>query len=56
MGETVLRRLLRMWDLSLQRWSGKPQAFVPGNPVERSEGMSLVAGLAEPFPLEVCLP
>jgi hypothetical protein len=28
-GETVVRRLLGMWDLSLRRWAGKPQLSLP---------------------------
>jgi len=53
-GETVVRRVLGMWDLSLRRWAGKPRPSVPRKILaEGSEGMNLVAGIAEPQPLEV---
>jgi putative transposase len=31
-GETGIRRVLGMWDLSLQRWAGKPKPSVPRKP------------------------
>jgi len=53
-GETVVRRVLGMWDLSLRRWAGKPRPSVPRKILAKgSEGMNLVAGIAEPQPLEV---
>jgi len=53
-GETVLRRVLGMWDLSLQRWAGKPKPSVPRRILvtERDE-MNLVAGIEKPEPLQV---
>ena len=54
MGETVLRRVLRMWDLSLQRWAGKPRPSVPrGILAKEGNGMNLVAGIENPEPLQV---
>lgn len=53
-GETVVRRILEMWDLSLQRWAGKPKPSVPRRILAKgSEGMNLVAGLGKPEPLQV---
>ena len=53
-GETVVQRILQMWDLSLRRWAGRPKASVPRNLLAQgSEGMNLVAGIAEPEPLQV---
>jgi len=53
-GETVLRRVLGMWDLSLQRWAGKPKPSVPRRIlVTESDGMNLVAGIEKPEPLQV---
>jgi putative transposase len=49
LGETVLRRVLRMWDLSLQRWAGKPRPSVPRG----GHGMNLVVGIEKPEPLQV---
>jgi len=53
-GETVLRRVLRMWDLALQRWAGKPKPSVPRQ-VLAKEGnrMNLVAQIEKPSPLQV---
>ena len=53
-GETVVQRVLGRWDLSLRRWAGKPKASVPRKLLaEESHGMNLVAGIAEPEPLQV---
>lgn len=53
-GETVVQRILEMWDLSLQRWAGKPKPSVPRRILAKgSEGMNLVAGLGKPEPLQV---
>jgi putative transposase len=53
-GETVLRRVLGMWDLSLQRWAGKPKPSVPRRIlVTESDEMNLVAGIEKPEPLQV---
>jgi putative transposase len=53
-GETVIRRILGMWDLSLQRWAGKPKPSVPRRILAKgSNGMNLVAGLGKPEPLQV---
>jgi putative transposase len=53
-GETVVRHILRMWDLSLRRWAGKPKRSVPRKLLaEKSDGMNLVAGIQEPAPLQV---
>ncbi len=53
-GETVLRRVLGMWDLSLQRWAGKPKLSIPRKILAKgSDGMNLVAGIVKPEPLQV---
>jgi len=53
-GETVVQRILEMWDLSLQRWAGKPKPSVPRKILAKgSEWMNLVAGLGKPEPLQV---
>jgi len=53
-GETVVRRVLSMWDLSLRRWSGRPRPSVPRTILaEGGNGMNLVAGIEEPEPLQV---
>jgi len=53
-GETVLRRVLGMWDLSLQRWAGKPKPSVPRGILAKADhGMNLVAAIEEPAPLQV---
>ena len=53
-GETVLRRVLGMWDLSLQRWAGKPKPSVPRKILAKgSNGMNLVEGIRKPKPLQV---
>jgi len=53
-GETVLRRVLRMWDLSLQRWAGRPKPSVPRRILAKdSAGMNLVAKMEKPAPLQV---
>jgi putative transposase len=53
-GETVVQRVLGMWDLSLRRWAGKPKTSVPRRLLAKGgHGMNLVAELAEPEPLQV---
>jgi len=53
-GQTVLRRILGMWDLSLQRWAGKPKPSVPRRVLATgSHGMNLVAGIGKPESLQV---
>ena len=53
-GETVVQHILEMWDLSLQRWAGKPKPSVPRRILAKgSERMNLVAGLGKPEPLQV---
>ena len=53
-GETVIQRVLGMWDLSLRRWAAKPKPCVPKKVLSRqSNGMNLVAGMEEPKPLQV---
>jgi putative transposase len=53
-GETVVRRLLGMWDLSLRQWAGKPQPSLPRQLLAKgSKGMNLLAGIVEPKPLTV---
>ena len=53
-GQTVLRRILGMWDLSLQRWAGKPKPSVPRRVLATgSHGMNLVAEIGKPEPLQV---
>jgi putative transposase len=53
-GERVTRRILKMWDLSLQRWAGKPKPSVPRQMLAKgSEGMNLVARMGERAPPEV---
>ena len=53
-GQTVLRRILGMWDLSLQRWAGKPKPSVPRRVLATgSHWMNLVAGIGKPEPLQV---
>jgi len=53
-GETVVRRILEMWDLSLQRWAGKPKPSVPRRILAKgSQGMNLVARMDKPEPLQV---
>jgi len=53
-GETVIRRILRMWDLSLQRWAGKPKPSVPRKILAKGgKGMNLVAAIEKPAPLQV---
>ena len=53
-GETGVRHVLRMWDLSLQRWAGKPKPSVPREMLAKDgHGMNLVAGIEEPAPLQV---
>ena len=53
-GETVIRRVLGMWDLSLQRWAGRPKPSVPRKILAKgSDGMNLVAGMGKPEPLQV---
>jgi len=53
-GEWTVRRILKMWDLSLQRWAGKPKPSVPRTILAKEgQGMNLVARMGEPLPLEV---
>jgi putative transposase len=53
-GEWTVRRILKMWDLSLQRWAGKPKPSVPRRILAKEgHGMNLVARMGEPLPLEV---
>ena len=53
-GETVVQRVLGMWDLSLRRWAGKPKPSVPRKLLAKgSDGMNLVARIEEPDPLQV---
>jgi putative transposase len=53
-GERVTRRILKMWDLSLQRWAGKPKPSVPRRILAKEgNGMNLVARMGKPSPLEV---
>lgn len=53
-GETVVRRVLGVWDLSLRRRAGKPQPSLPRQLLAKgSKGMNLVAGIVEPEPLSV---
>lgn len=53
-GETVLRRVLRMWDLSLHRWAGKPRPSVPRRILAKDGGgMNLVSSIESPEPLQV---
>ncbi len=53
-GETVLRRVLRMWDLSLQRWAGRPKPSAPRRILAKDgAGMNLVAKMGKPMPLQV---
>lgn len=53
-GETVVRRVLGMWDLSLRRCVGKPKPSVPRKILAREgNGMNLVTGIEEPAPLQV---
>ena len=53
-GEWTVRRILKMWDLSLQRWAGKPKPSVPRRILAKEgHGMNLVAGIEQPSPLEV---
>ena len=53
-GETVVRRVLGMWDLSLQRWAGKSRPSVPRKILAKaSKGWNLVAKLGKPQPLKV---
>jgi len=53
-GETVVQRVLEMWDLSLRRWAGKPEPSVPRKLLAKGDhGMNLVAGIGDPEPLQV---
>ena len=53
-GERVTRRILKMWDLSLQRWAGKPKPSVARRILAKEgNGMNLVARMGKPSPLEV---
>ena len=53
-GETVLRRVLRMWDLSLQRWAGRPKPSAPRRILAKDgAGMNLVTRMEKPAPLQV---
>jgi len=45
-GETVVQRVLGMWDLSLRRWVTKPKPSVPRKLLNRQgNGMNLVASV-----------
>ena len=53
-GETVVQRVLGMWNLSLRRWMTKPKPSVPRKLLNRQgNGMNLVAGMDVPEPLQV---
>ena len=53
-GETVVRRVLGMWDLSLHRSVGRPKPSVPRRLLAKgSDGLNLVAGIEEAEPFEV---
>ena len=53
-GEWVVRRILKMWDLTLQRWAGRPKPSVPRRILAREgRGMNLVARMGQLAPLEV---
>ena len=53
-GEWIVRRILKMWDLSLQRWAGKPKPSVPRRILAKDgSGMNLVARMGKPLALEV---
>ena len=53
-GESVIRHVLRMWNLSLQREAGKPKPSFPRKVLAKeSDGMNLVARIEEPAPLQV---
>jgi hypothetical protein len=45
-GETVVQRVLDMWDLSLRRWVRKPKPSVPRKLLQtKGHGMNLVVGM-----------
>ena len=53
-GESVVQRILGMWNLSLRRCVGKPKPSVPRKILAKEgNGMNLVAGIEEPEPLQV---
>jgi len=53
-GETVVRRVLGMWNLSLRRCISKPKPSVPRKILAREgHGMNLVSGIEQPAPLQV---
>jgi len=53
-GETVVRRILGKWDLSLGRQVKKPKPSVPRKLLQKKgHGMNLVAGMDAPKPLQV---
>jgi len=53
-GETVIRRVLGMWDLSLRRWVKKPKPSVPRELLHTNgHGMNLVVGMDVVDPLQV---
>jgi putative transposase len=53
-GETVVQRVLGMWDLSLRRWAGRPKPSVPRKLLAKGgDGMNLVARIEAPGPLQV---
>lgn len=53
-GETVVQRVLGMWDLSLRRWVTKPKPSVPRKLLQKKgHGMNLVDGMDVPKPLQV---
>lgn len=53
-GETVVQRVLDMWDLSLRRWVRKPKPSVPRKLLQTNgHGMNLVVGMDVVEPLQV---
>jgi len=53
-GETVVQRVLGMWDLSLRRWVTKPKPPVPRKLLNRQgNGMNLAAGIEDPERLQM---
>lgn len=53
-GETVVQRVLDMWDLSLRRWVRKPKPSVPRKLLQtKGHGMNLVVGMDVVEPLQV---
>jgi putative transposase len=53
-GETVVQRVLGMWDLSLRRRVRKPKPSVPRKLLaKKGHRMTLLAGIEQPDPLQV---